>query len=142
MHNKTWSAATDAALRALGGTSAPLPEALLWGDAGRAAIPLRRLPGHLLALGDPVGAHADRISAIWRLRDLAVQEGRHPAVWRAGPALRPVYADIGLSTLPLGADGLPGETDEAAAYLACRPELDLPALLPLLSQLAAESTPA
>ena len=136
-----WSAATDAALRALGGRPAPLPEALLWGEAGRAAIPLRRLPGILLALGDPVGAHPDRISAIWRLRDLAVQEGRHPAVWRAGPALRPVYADIGLSALPLGPDGLPADADEADAYLACHPELDLPALLPLLPLLAAESAP-
>lgn len=137
-----WSVATDAALRALGGTSVPLPEGLLWGEAGRAAIPLRRIPGILLAMGDPVGSHADRISAIWRLRDLAVQEGRHLAVWRVGAALRPVYADIGLSSLPLGADGLPALDDEAEAYLACRPELDLPTLLPLLSSLAAEREPA
>ena len=50
---------------------------------------------------------SDRVSAIWRLRDLAQQEGLDPAFWRAGPGLLKVYGDLGLTALPLGEDGLP-----------------------------------
>ncbi len=84
----------------------------------------------------------DRVSAIWRLRDLAQQEGLHPAFWRAGPGLLKVYGDLGLTALPLGADGLPlpealdGEAPEARQYLVCVAERDLATLLPLLPQLA------
>ncbi len=55
--------------------------------------------------GRPGGSPSDRISAIWRLRDLAAQEGLDPAVWRAGPTLLKVYGDLGLTALPLGPDG-------------------------------------
>jgi len=134
----------DARVRyaALGAAPPPHPDGLLWGEAGRAAIAFRRVGGVLLGLGDPAGAAADRVSAIWRLRDLAAQEGLHPAVWRAGPALLAVYADIGLAALPLGADGLPradaedGPAPHATAFLACTAESDLPALLALLPALA------
>src|SRR5262252_1182634 len=90
----------------------------------------------LRGLGDPVGAEADRVSAIWRLRDLAQQEGLDPAFWRAGPRLLKVYADLGLTALPLGPDGLPlpespDETPAAAQYLVCVAERDLKTLLPL-----------
>ena len=61
----------------------------------------------LLGLGDPAGADSDQVSAIWRLRDLARQEGLDPAFWRAGPGLLKIYSDLGLTALPLGADGLP-----------------------------------
>jgi hypothetical protein len=95
----------------------------------------------LLGLGDPIGADGDRVSAIWRLRDLAQQEGLDPAFWRAGPALLKVYGDLGLTALPLGADGLPmpesrDGTPEARQYLVCVAERDLTTLLPLLPQLA------
>jgi phosphatidylglycerol lysyltransferase len=94
-----------------------------------------------MALGDPAGADSDRISAVWRMRDLAQQEGRHPAVWRAGRSLLRVYAGFGLSALPLDPDGRPGESaDERAqgpeeTFLVCMAERDLPALLPLLVSL-------
>ncbi len=80
-------------------------DGVVLGEAGRSGIPFRRLGGVMLGLGDPAGAPSDRISAIWRLRDLAAQEGMDPAVWRAGPALLKVYGDLGLTALPLGADG-------------------------------------
>ena len=80
-------------------------------------------------------------AAIWRLRDLARQEGLDPAFWRAGPGLLKVYGDLGLTALPLGSDGLPlpespDETPEARQYLVCVAERDLSALLPMLPQLA------
>ncbi len=94
----------------------------------------------LLGIGDPMGAETDRVSAIWRLRDLAQQEGLDPAFWRAGRGLLKVYGDLGLTALPLGEDGLLLEgTDQAAEarqYLVCVAERDLATLLPLLPQLA------
>jgi len=146
-----WNAATRQQYRALGARAMPAADGLLWGEAGRAAIPFRRVGGVLLGFGDPVGAGFDRISTIWRLRDLALQEGMDPAVWRAGPSLLSVYADIGLAALPLDEHGLPRADAEdsplphATHFLACVAERDLPTLLPLLPTLAAESragTPA
>ena len=137
-----WTDDTRARYAALGAASPASADGLLWGEAGRAAIVFRRVGGVLLGLGDPAGAAADRVSAIWRLRDLAAQEGLHPAIWRAGIALLPVYADIGLAALPLGADGLPradaedGPDPHATQFLVCAAERDLPALLALLPELA------
>jgi len=95
----------------------------------------------LLGLGDPVGEDADRVSAIWRLRDLARQEGLDAAVWHAGPDLLKVYSDLGLTALPLGSDGLPlpesdGDRPLADQYLVCVAERDLNLLLPVLPILA------
>jgi len=121
------------------------PDGVVWGESDRAAIPFRRVGPVLLALGDPVGADNDRVSAIWRLRDLARQEGRDPAVWRAGAQYLSVYADLGLAALPLGQDGLPSAEPEEpsrataskpAQYLVCVAERDLTTLLPLLPTLA------
>ena len=137
-----WDADAQARYRALGAEPPPQADGLLWGEAGRAAIPFRRVDGVLLGFGDPAGAASDHVSAIWRLRDLAVQEGLHPAVWRAGRALLPVYGDIGLAALALDAAGLPRADAEdspvphATRFLACVAERDLPVLLPLLPELA------
>ena len=111
------------------------------GEAERAGIPFRRCGRVLLGLGDPSGDETDCVSAIWRLRDLAHQEGLGPAFWRAGPALLKVYGDLGLTALPLGSDGLPlpespDETPKAPHYLVCMAERDLGTLLPLLPDLA------
>jgi hypothetical protein len=125
----------------LGATPPVGADGLVWGEAERAAIAFRRVGRVLLALGDPTGADSDRISAIWRLRDLAQQERLDPAVWWAGRDLLPVYADLGLTALPLGDDGMPlAEADDAGGpharhFLVCVAERDLPALLPLLPAL-------
>jgi hypothetical protein len=113
------------------------------GELGRAAIVFRRVGRVLLALGDPTGPEQDRVSAIWRFRDLAQQEGRSVAVWWAGPELLPVYGDIGLAALPLDANGMTmpargADAPPAHHYLVCLAERDLPVLLPLLPRLAAE----
>ncbi len=137
-----WDAAARQRLALLGGTIPPAKaDGVVLGEAERAGIPFRRCGRVLLGLGDPMGATADKVSAIWRLRDLANQEGLDPAFWRAGPELLKVYADLGLTALPLGPDGLPlpeapDETPAARQYLVCVAERDLTALLPLLPQLA------
>jgi len=137
-----WDAATRQQLALLGGTIPPAKaDGMVLGEAAGAGIPFRRCGRVLLGLGDPMGAEADRVSAIWRLRDLAQQEGLDPAFWRAGPSLLKVYGDLGLTALPLGPDGLPlpespNETPEAQQYLVCVAERDLTTLLPLLPRLA------
>ena len=137
-----WDAASRQRLALLGGTIPPArADGVVLGEAERAGIPFRRCGRVLLGLGDPVGAEGDRVSAIWRLRDLAQQEGLDPAFWRAGTGLLKVYGDLGLTALPLGPDGLPlaeshDGTPEARQYLVCVAERDLTTLLPLLPQLA------
>ena len=126
-----WDAASRQRLALLGGTIPPAKaDGVVLGEAERAGIPFRRCGRVLLGLGDPMGAEADRVSAIWRLRDLAQQEGLDPAFWRAGPGLLKVYGDLGLTALPLGSDGLPlpkatDGTPEARQYLVCVAERDL-----------------
>ena len=126
----------------MGAEPPPVADGIVLGEAGRSGIPFRRVGRVMLGLGDPVGSQADRISAIWRLRDLALQEGLDAAVWRAGPALLKVYGDLGLTALPLGEDGLllpesdddtPGHADR---YLCCVAERDLGTLIPQLPILA------
>ena len=117
-------------------------DGIVMGEMGRAGIPFRRVGRVMLGLGDPAGAASDTASAIWNLRDLAQQEGLDAAVWRAGPGLLQVYADLGLAALPLGADGLPlpetsgDDTPVVQQYLCCVAERDLKQLLPLLPGLA------
>ena len=112
------------------------------GEAQKAAIPFRRVGPVLLGLGDPVGQDADRVSAVWRFRDLARQEGLDPAFWRTGSGLLKVYGDIGLTALALGPDGSPtvsaggaADDDPSPMYLVCMAERDLTALIPLLPRL-------
>ena len=136
-----WDAKTRQRLALLGGIIPPArADGVVLGEAEHAGIPFRRCGRVLLGIGDPMGAETDRVSAIWRLRDLAQQEGLDPAFWRAGRGLLKVYGDLGLTALPLGEDGLLLEgTDQAAEarqYLVCVAERDLATLLPLLPQLA------
>ena len=140
-----WDDATRRRLIAIGGAAgynaAAIPaDGVVMGEAQRAGIPFRRTGPVLMGLGDPVGQEADRVSAIWRLRDLAQQEGLHPAFWRTGDQLLKVYSDLGLTALALGTDGSllpqsPDACEPARHYLVCRAELDLTELLPLLPHL-------
>ena len=100
----------------------------MFGEADRAGFAFVKREGIWLALGDPAGEERDRISAIWRFRDVCERAGVDPAFWRAGPGLLRVYADIGLTPFPLQGG------DEGALHLLCRPERDIEALLPLLPQ--------
>ena len=136
-----WDSSAQILLRGWGASADQHADGVVLGEAARAAIPFRRFGRVLLGLGDPVGDTADQISTIWRLRDLAEQEGRDAAVWHAGPDLLKVYGDIGLTALPLGPDGLlmpesKGDAPIAAQYLVCKAERDLNVLLPILPGLA------
>jgi uncharacterized membrane protein YbhN (UPF0104 family) len=141
VHFLPWDPASRQLVRRWGGRLIQTADGVVLGEASRAAIPFRRCGGVLLGLGDPVGEETDRVSAIWRLRDLARQEGLDAAVWHAGPELLHVYGDLGLTALPLGDDGLPlpesdGDTPPAEQYLVCVAERDLDLLLPVLPNLA------
>ena len=136
-----WDEAARLRFSQLGAVPPARADGLVWGESGRAAIPFLRHGRVLLGLGDPAGAAGDAVSAVWRLRDLAEQEGRDAAVWRAGPGLLKLYADLGLTGLPLGPDGLPEPTERmppAGKYLVCAAERDLGLLLPLLPDPTAE----
>ena len=139
-----WAGEGRAMYASLSARLPPDADGMVMGEAGRSGIPFRRMGRVMLGLGDPAGAPSDRISAIWRLRDLAVQEGLDPAVWRAGPGLLKIYGDLGLTALPLGANGqlLPESEDFApfsCQYLCCVAERDLGTLAPQLATLAERS---
>ena len=134
-----WNAESRLRYAALGALPPAEADGLVMGEAGRSGIPFRRVGRVLLGLGDPAGAESDRVSAVWRLRDLAQQEGCDAAVWRAGEGMLKVYGDLGLTALPLGADGLPlpegAVAGPACRYLCCVVERHLGVLLPLLPAL-------
>src|SRR5271165_2418835 len=137
-----WDAEARRRMLVLGGTPTEAADGVVMGENEQAGIVFRRCGRVLLGLGDPAGEKADRVSAIWRLRDLAEQEGLDPAIWCAGPGLLKVYGDLGLTALPLGEDGLPlpeapDLTPPSCQYLVCVAERDLTTLLPLLPALAA-----
>jgi len=135
-----WDAAASRRLFMMGAIPPAHADGMITGETDRAGLPFRRVGRVLLGLGDPAGAENDRISAVWRLRDLARQEGLDPAFWRVGPGLLKVYADLGLTPLPLGHDGQIVQADEAPdparRYLVCVAERDLSALMPMLGELA------
>jgi len=140
-----WDGQTRLHYASLGGEPPSRADGIVLGEAERSAIPFRRVGRVLLGLGDPAGAASDRVSAVWRLRDLAQQEGLDTAVYGAGEGLLEVYGALGLAALPLGPDGMPlPEMDEREAeahrgigqYLICQAERDLATLLPLLPELA------
>jgi phosphatidylglycerol lysyltransferase len=120
----TYGEPTRARLVALGARAPAVADGAVFGDAERAGFAFLRHNGIWLALGDPAGEERDRVSAIWRFRDICEQAGVDPAFWDVGPELLRVYADIGLTPFPL--EGAP------ARFLACRAEHDFAALLPLL----------
>ncbi len=131
-----WNGTARLKYAAMGAAPPAMADGLVLGEAGRAAIPFRRVGNVILGLGDPAGSPADRVSAIWRLRDLARAERRAPAFYRAGTEYLKIYGDLGLTALPLGADGVPLARDKLGPlpgrmYLCCVAERDLQSLLPL-----------
>ncbi|MBS0562807.1 MAG: lysylphosphatidylglycerol synthetase family protein, partial [Proteobacteria bacterium] len=66
-----WDADARRRMQVLGGIPAQSADGVVLGENERAGIAFRRCGRVLLGLGDPAGEPADRVSAIWRLRDLA-----------------------------------------------------------------------
>ena len=133
-----WDEAARAKYASCGVNPPARADGVVMGEAARAGLAFLRLDGILLGLGDPVGTAADRPSAIWRLRDLAEQEGRHLAIWRAGDGMLKIHSDLGLTCLPLDAGGLPQtslvEGPPPGGYLCCIAGRDLQRLPALLAR--------
>ena len=123
-----WTPEVRARLRGFGGAAPEVADGAVFGDAGRAGLAFVKRDGVWMAIGDPVGEERDRISAIWRFRDLCEREGVDPAFWQVTPALLRIYGDIGLTAFPLA----PPKAGEPQRYLACRAEKDLEKLMALL----------
>lgn len=115
-------------LRALGALAPRRADGAVFGEGGRAGFAFLRHEKLWLGLGDPEGEDRDRISAVWRFRDLCDRAGVQPAFCDVGPELLRVYGDVGLAAFPLDGDGRGGET----RYLACHAERDLDQVLALL----------
>lgn len=115
---RPWNEKNAAAYRALDHALQDLPDVdirgIVAGEAGLAAMPFSRRGMLLVGLGDPAGDDADSASVIWRVRDLALQEGRQPVFWCVGEVFLPIYADMGLVIWPLG--------DGSGAYVCCPSE--------------------
>lgn len=77
------------------------PEGFVAGEGGEAVIPVRQSGAFLVGLGDPAGAQEDCVSAIWRMRDLALQDGLKPVFWQVETPFLRIYDDIGLSVWPM-----------------------------------------
>jgi uncharacterized membrane protein YbhN (UPF0104 family) len=125
---EAWSVETRERLRALGAEAPELADGAVFGEGGRAGFGFVKRNGIWLGLGDPAGEERDRVSAIWRFRDMCERAGVDAAFWRVGPGLLRVYGDIGLTAFPVGAPG-PGD---GPRFLVCRAEKDLELLAPLL----------
>ena len=123
-----WTPEVRARLRGFGGAAPEVADGAIFGDAGRAGLAFMKRDGVWLAIGDPVGEERDRISAIWRFRDICERAGVEPAFWQVTPALLRIYGDIGLTAFPLA----PPKAGEPQRYLACRAEKDLEKLMALL----------
>ncbi len=123
-----WNPAVRARLQALGADAPEQADGAVFGEAGRAGFGFVKRDNIWMALGDPAGDERDRISAIWRFRDMCERAGVDAAFWRVGPGLLRVYGDIGLTAFPIGAPA-PGD---GPRFLACRAEKDLETLAPLL----------
>jgi len=138
-HALPWDSLSRKQYCAFGGGVAPDADGVVLGENGRAMLPFKRVNSILLGLGDPVGAANDRVSAIWRLRDLAQQESRDPAMWRVGSELLPIYADLGLNAVPLGDDGrvskqAEADIDHPHLYICAANDHDFHLLRPLLPE--------
>lgn len=124
-----YDAETRRRLAALGALAPAEADGAVFGEQGRAGFAFLRRDGIWLGLGDPMGEERDRISAIWRFRDICERAGVDPAFWRVGPELLRVYGDIGLTAFPI----LTPDT-RGLRYLACRAEHDLERLRTLLPE--------
>lgn len=89
---------TDASLAFLGDKS------LLFSDSGRGFLMYGVQDRSWIALGDPVGSAGEQTELIWRFRELCDRNGANPAFYRVRPATLPLYLDVGLIPVRLGAD--------------------------------------
>ncbi|MHB8839620.1 MAG: bifunctional lysylphosphatidylglycerol flippase/synthetase MprF [Gemmatimonadaceae bacterium] len=77
-------------------------KSLLFSDAGNAFVMYGVSGRSFVALGDPVGAPAERQELGWRFRELADRHGAATVFYEVCMHNLPLYLDLGLSLLKLG----------------------------------------
>ena len=77
-------------------------KSLLFSDAGNAFVMYGVSGRSFVALGDPVGAPAERLELGWQFRELADRHGAATVFYEVRMHNLPLYLDLGLSLLKLG----------------------------------------
>ncbi|MCW5889750.1 MAG: bifunctional lysylphosphatidylglycerol flippase/synthetase MprF [bacterium] len=90
------SRAPDAHLALLG------DKRFCWNERGDGFVMYAASGRTLVAMGDPVAPRGDARELAWRFRDLCDRHGALPAFYEVGPALLPVYLELGLALQKLG----------------------------------------
>ncbi len=142
VHALPWDASAARRMFLMGAIPPAHADGMITGETDRAGLPFRRVGRVLLGLGRSGSApRATRFPPSGG--SVLISPGRRgldPAFWRVGPGLLKVYADLGLTPLPLGSDGQIVQVDETMDphrhYLVCVAERDLTALMPMLPELA------
>ncbi|MCA8867927.1 MAG: bifunctional lysylphosphatidylglycerol flippase/synthetase MprF [Rhodobacteraceae bacterium] len=77
-------------------------KAFLVSEDARAFIAYADTGRSLIACGDPVGDHETSQRLIWRLREMADQQGKRCAFYAVSPVYLPTFLDLGLTILKIG----------------------------------------
>lgn len=78
---------------------------LLFSDKGNAFLMFAPRGASWVALGGPVGAHAERRELVWRFAELCDLHGARPVFYEVPGSELAYFADLGLSFLKLGEEG-------------------------------------
>lgn len=73
-----------------------------WNERGDGFVMYGASGRTLVAMGDPVAPGGDARELAWRFLDLCDRHGAWPAFYEVGPALLPVYLELGLALQKLG----------------------------------------
>jgi phosphatidylglycerol lysyltransferase len=73
-----------------------------WNETGDGFVMYGASGRTMVAMGDPVAPRGDARELVWRFRDLCDRHGASPAFYEVGPALLPVYVELGLALQKLG----------------------------------------
>jgi len=77
-------------------------KSLLFNERGDAFLMYAIAGQSWIAMGDPVGQHAERAALVRRFRDLAVQHGGRPVFYHVTPESLSLYVELGLTIRKIG----------------------------------------
>lgn len=132
-------------------------KSLLFSDAGNAFVMYGVAGRSFVALGDPVGAPAERQELAWRFHELADRHGAATVFYEVRMHHLPLYLDLGLSLLKLGEEArvplaefslqggarkglrrVVNQVEKDGGEFAIVPASEVPALLPELRAISDE----